>query len=357
MPRPCEEIARRPELKLVGCLAYSPAKGGLDAMAFAGERPGGVEIVTDKQQIYDLDADVVLYAGRALPDETSRHEEIRALLRSGKNVITSTAYFFPWQRGEEYVAPLEAACREGGTTLHGTGVHPGWFVERFAVTTTSLCTSVREVHLGDRRSVPPRRRGDRASATACHRNAGSKTRKTILSRYYFECIAGLTHHLGLPVEEMTADIRYLTSKREIQCAGVTVRPGTVGAVDGLWSGLVAGKPVVTIRELWYLDRDLVDPDVKLVSDDMYEVEVKGLPSTSGPAPTWNPPIRATSSGLTTGSRRRTWRPRCSCANHPLGRRGTPRHSPRPGLCLPGGRSPHDHRTARAEAGVIPEIIH
>lgn len=273
------EIARRPELKLVGCLAYSPAKGGLDAMAFAGEPPGGVEIVTDKRQIYDLDADVVLYAGRALPDETSRHEEICALLRSGKNVITSTAYFFPWQRGEEYVAPLEAACREGGTTLHGTGVHPGWFVERFAVTTTSLCTSVREVHL--REIVDLSHHAGEAIAGIGYgmppERLGSKTRKTILSRYYFECIAGLTHHLGLPVEEMTADIRYLTSKREIQCAGVTVRPGTVGAVDGLWSGLVAGKPVVTIRELWYLDRDLVDPDVKLVSDDMYEVEVKGLP--------------------------------------------------------------------------------
>jgi hypothetical protein len=273
------EIARRPELTLAGCLAYNPAKAGLDAMEFAGEAPGGVRIVTDKQHIYDLDADVVLYAGRALPDERSRHEEISTLLRSGKNVITSTAYFFPWQRGEQYVAPLEAACREGGTTLHGTGVHPGWFVERFAVTTASLCTSVREVHLreicdlshhageaiaGIGYGMPPER-------------LGSTKRKTILSRYYFECIAGLAHLLGLPVEEMTADIRYLTSKRELECAGVTVRPGTVGAVDGLWSGLVAGQPVMTIRELWYLDRELVDPDVELVSGDMYEVQVKGMP--------------------------------------------------------------------------------
>lgn len=273
------EIARRPELRLAGCLAYSPGKAGQDAMAFVGEPPGGVEIITDKQHIYDLDADVVLYAGRALPDETSRHEEIIALLRSGKNVITSTAYFFPWQRGEEYVAPLEAACREGGTTLHATGVHPGWFVERFALTTTSLCTSVREVNL--REICDLSHHAGEAIAGIGYgmrpERLGSRTRKTILSRYYFECIAGLAYHLGLPIEEMTADIRYLTSERELTCAGVTVRPGTVGGVDGLWSALVDGRPVVTIRELWYLDRDLVDPEVKLVSGDMYEVEVKGLP--------------------------------------------------------------------------------
>ena len=273
------EIARRPELELVGCLAYSEAKVGQDAMEFVGEPASGIEITGDKQRIYDLDADVVLYAGRALPDETSRHEEIAALLRSGKNVVTTTAYFFPWQRGEEYVTPLEAACREGGTTLHGTGVHPGWFVERFALTATSLCTAVNEVHL--REICDLSHHAGEAIAGIGYgmtpERLGSKTRKTILSRYYFECIAGLAHHLGLPIAEMTADIRYLTSERELECAGVRVLPGTVGAVDGVWSGVADGKPVVTIRELWYLDKDLVDPEVQLVSGDMYEVEVKGLP--------------------------------------------------------------------------------
>lgn len=273
------EIRRRPELELVGCLAYDPAKAGRDAMALIGEAPCGVEIVTDKDHVYNLDADVVLYAGRALPDETSRHQEITTLLRSGKNVVTTTAYFFPWQRGEDYVRPLEDACREGGTTLHGTGVHPGWFVERFALTSASLCTTVDEVHVreivdlshhageairGIGYGMPPER-------------LGSVTRKTILSRYYFETIAGLAHLLGFELDELVGDIRYLTSNRRVECAAVTVEPGTVGAVDGTWTGTVDGRGVISIRELWYLDRDLVDPDVEIVSDDMYEVEVRGLP--------------------------------------------------------------------------------
>jgi hypothetical protein len=273
------EIGRRPELQLVGCFGYSQDKIGQDAMAFAGEEPAGVRITGDRQEIYDLDADVVLYAARAMPDETARHEEIATLLRSGKNVVTTTAYFFPWQRGEEYVAPLEAACEAGGTTLHGTGMHPGWFVERFALTTTSLCTTVREVSL--REICDLSHHAGEAIAGIGYgmrpERLGSVTRKTILSRYYFECIAGLAHHLGLPVEEMTADIQYLTSDRELQCAGVTIRPGTVGAVDGTWRGMAGDRALVTIRELWYLDRELVDPEIELVSDDMYEVAVTGLP--------------------------------------------------------------------------------
>lgn len=56
-----------------------------------------------------------------------------------------------------------------------------------------------------------------------------------------------------------------------------MKPGTVGAVDGMWCGLIGGAPVISIRELWYLDRELVDPDIELLSDDMYEVAVHGLP--------------------------------------------------------------------------------
>ena len=273
------EIARLPELELVGCLAYSESKAGRDAMDLIGEPPIGVPVVTDKTAIYELDADVVLYAGRALPDETSRHEEITTLLRSGKNVITSTAYFFPWQRGHDYVAPLEEACAAGDTTLHGTGVHPGWFAERFAVSAMSLCTTVKSVSLREICDLS-HHSGDAIRGIGFGMEPGrlgSKTRKVLLSRYYFECIAGLAHLLGVPLEKMTAQVSYPVSEHEVQCAAVTIRPGTVGAVDGTWAGFAGEQQVITIREVWYLDRSLVEPGIDLVSDDMYEVDVKGLP--------------------------------------------------------------------------------
>ncbi len=273
------EIARRPELELVGCLAYSPAKAGRDAMDLIGQPPGGVRVTTDKDAVCALDADVVLYAGRSLPDETSRHEEITALLRSGKNVITSTAYFFPWQRGEAYVAPLEAACAAGRSTLHGTGVHPGWFAERMAVTAMSLCTTVTSVSLREVCDLS-HHAGEAIAGIGFGRDParlGSKTRKEILSRYYFECIAGLAHLLGRKLDAITARVSYPVTKRTVRCAALTLQPGTVGAVDGTWTGVAGGEPVISIREFWYLDRDLVDPGIALTSDDMYEVDVTGLP--------------------------------------------------------------------------------
>ncbi|WP_370617776.1 hypothetical protein [Mumia sp. Pv 4-285] len=273
------EISRRPELELVGCLGYSASKVGKDAMAYIGEEPCGITITDDKEAVYALDADIVLYAGASLPDQSSLHDEITRLLRSGKNVVTTTAFFFPWQHGEEYVRPLEEACTQSGTTLHGTGVHPGWFVERFALTSASLCTSVSSISVREICDLS-HHAGEIIAAIGFGRDPrtlGSRTRKEILSRYYFECIAGLAHQLGLALDQLTADISYVPSTRAFETAGVVVAEGTVGAVDGTWAGVVDGEPVISIRELWYLDPALVDPDITLVSPDMYEVEVKGLP--------------------------------------------------------------------------------
>ncbi|MGH1561611.1 hypothetical protein [Mumia sp. DW29H23] len=273
------EIARRPELELVGCLAYSPSKVGQDAFAYIGEEPCGIAITDDKEAIYTLDADVVLYAGASTPDESARHEEITRLLRSGKNVVTTTAYFFPWQHGEDYVRPLEDACAAGGTTLHGTGVHPGWFVERFALTSASLCTSVSSIAVREVCDLS-HHAGEIIAAIGFGKRPerlGSRTRKEILSRYYFECLAGLGHLLGLELDELVAEVDYVPSPRTLECAGVTVEEGTVAVVDGTWSGVVGGETVLSIRELWYLDADLVDPTIVLSSPDMYEVAVEGLP--------------------------------------------------------------------------------
>lgn len=272
------ELLRRPEFDVVGCLAYNPDKAGRDIGELVGSDLTGTLITTDPEEIYELPADVVVYTGRAMPDESSRHEEFCRLLRSGKNIVTSTAYFFPWQRGEDYVAPLEQACLDGGVTLHGTGVHPGWFVERWALTMTGLCSRVDSLHVSEIVDLS-HHAGEAIRGIGFGSRPdqlGSTKRKTIISRYYFEVLAYAAYSLGVDLERMVGDIRYVTSERRLEVAGVTVEPGTVGALDGTWTGYVDGEPFVSIGEFWYVDPDLVR-GTEITSPDIYEVHVRGLP--------------------------------------------------------------------------------
>ena len=73
--------------------------------------------------ILALDADAVIYAP-LLPSV----DEVSALLRSGKNVVTPLGWFYPT---EKEAAPLEVAAQAGNATLHGAGIGPGAATELF----------------------------------------------------------------------------------------------------------------------------------------------------------------------------------------------------------------------------------
>jgi hypothetical protein len=62
-----------------------------------------------------------------------------ALLRSGKNVVTPVGWIYP---DPARAADIEAACRDGAATLHGTGIHPGGITERFPLMVSALSSAV-----------------------------------------------------------------------------------------------------------------------------------------------------------------------------------------------------------------------
>jgi hypothetical protein len=132
----------RPEFELVGVLAHNPEKDGADVGELLGHAPSGVKITTDKDAIFAMDADCVLYTGMPRLDPDGMDGDTIRLLESGKSVISSAAYFYPPYQGADHAQRLEAACKKGGASLHGTGTLPGFFFARLGLTLTGMCTEV-----------------------------------------------------------------------------------------------------------------------------------------------------------------------------------------------------------------------
>ena len=59
------ELLSRPEFELVGVLAYSPGKSGIDVGELINHKPVGVKVTTDKEAIVAMDADAVVWCGTA----------------------------------------------------------------------------------------------------------------------------------------------------------------------------------------------------------------------------------------------------------------------------------------------------
>ena len=94
-------VLEHPELELVGCWVHSPDKAGRDVGEIAGADPVGVAATDSVEEILALDADAVVYTP-LLPNP----DEVAALLRSGKNVVSPVGWFYP---SDKEAAPLRAA--------------------------------------------------------------------------------------------------------------------------------------------------------------------------------------------------------------------------------------------------------
>ena len=127
-------VQEHPDLELVGCWVHSEAKSGKDVGDIVGGEPTGVIATNSIDEILALDADAVIYAPlMANPDE------VAALLRSGKNVVTPVGWLYPSERS---AAPVREAALEGNATLHGTGLAPGGITDKYPLLFSSFSTGV-----------------------------------------------------------------------------------------------------------------------------------------------------------------------------------------------------------------------
>ena|ERR1700722_819023 len=109
---------------------------------------------TDADEIAGLDADCVLYCARDFGDWRADDVLIR-LLESGKNVITSLAYFRAESRAPEVIERLENACQRGGSSLHASGINPGYVGERLGVILTGFSHDLEQVKIEEFFDITP----------------------------------------------------------------------------------------------------------------------------------------------------------------------------------------------------------
>lgn len=132
-----EAVLVHPGLELVGAGVHSENKHGVDVGELVGRDPIGVRATNELDEIVDLDGDCVVYSP-LLPNSG----EVVAILRSGKNVVTPVGWVYP---DLHHCSAILDACAEGGSTLHGTGIHPGGITERFPLMVSPLTAGVTHV--------------------------------------------------------------------------------------------------------------------------------------------------------------------------------------------------------------------
>lgn len=267
-------IVEHPDLELVGCYAWSPAKVGQDVGDLVGIGPVGVTATDDVDALLALRPDCIAYNPM-----WSDVDELVRILGAGVNVVSTAAFVTGHALGPDRDRIVEA-CERGGATMFGTGVSPG-FAQLLAIVAAMVCNRVDKVTVHEAADTTfydspdterpagfgePIDRPDLAEMTA---------RGTAV---FGEAVRLVADALGVELDEVRCDAEHARTTEDLVMASWTIPAGHVAGVAASWKGLVGDQVVVELNVRWRKGATL-DPDWQ-IDQDGWVIQVDGLPTVT-----------------------------------------------------------------------------
>ncbi|QFU74369.1 dihydrodipicolinate reductase [Halioglobus maricola] len=254
-----EGIVSHPELELVGVWVHSAAKIGQDAGALA-DRPDletGVQATNDVDALIALAPDCILYSP-LVPIE----DELLRFLSAGINVVTPLGWFYP--RDLETTA-IEAACNEGNSTLHGTGIHPGGVTEKWPLMMSSFSRDVTYVSCEEYSDCRTYGSADVLRDIMLFGKTPQEAKDSfmlqLLGSGFGQSVHMLADSLGFTLDgPLRATHDFALATAPIDTPMGIINPGLIAAQRFRWEGLQQGEPVVKAEVNWYMGTDNIETD-------------------------------------------------------------------------------------------------
>lgn len=267
-------IIENPAYELAGVLVYNPEKAGKDAGDLVGLPKTGVLATGDIEKIIATDADCVHFA-----PQFQNIDMVCRLLRSGKNVVSTIGPFFPTEHNRADVAKIEAACKDGGTSFHGCGIHPGFIGDIMPMTLTRLMNRIDRIQvfeIADKLKSPSvyiQFMGFGQTPEELRSKPNVMTGGMVI---FAESMALVVNGLGKTIENLTEKHEIATAKHDIHYDGGVIKAGTVAGQHFEWTAWVEGKPFMVFHLYYFLGDDM-EPNWNL-GESRHRILIEGDPS-------------------------------------------------------------------------------
>lgn len=273
-------VVGRPDLALVGAYAWSPDKAGVDVGTLVGLDPVGVTATSSVEDLLALDPDCVVY--------TPLHvdvPELAALLRAGVDVVTSSELVTGRSLGPSAVEALSAAALEGGATLFGSGMNPG-FAQLVAGVLAGMSLDVRHVRVTESVDTSLFAGDANMDDLGWGRPLGDPGHAADVEaavRVFADGVDVLARMLGVSLESTRCTVTLAAATRDLDLPGRPIAAGGVAGIDVRWSGWAGGREVVELAQRWVMGSGL-EPDLPV--EHGYLVEVDADPQVRAKVDIW-----------------------------------------------------------------------
>jgi 4-hydroxy-tetrahydrodipicolinate reductase len=271
--RSLREIIRHPSLELVAVLVYGTAKDGIDAGQLCGEAPIGVLATTQRDVMFNVDADCCVYMPRATGRGQTRAglseeelvDDVTSLLARGTNVVTTCSDLFA--RGarlsEANQSRVLGACQKGNASVWASGSDPGFITETLPLALLSVQRRVDLIEIeefGDLSRRPsPHMVMEQMRFGRPLSEFDPERRKDHLFGEYQPPLSVLAELAGFQIDEWSAAGGVAAAKQDLSIVAGQIKQGTAAAQRIVIRGRQGSVDRIRFTQYSFVAMD-VEPD-------------------------------------------------------------------------------------------------
>ena len=267
-------MRQKASLEIVGAIDKDPAKAGRDLgeVIGAADAPWDVRISADAESVLEKPVDIVVHSTSSyLP---SVMDQLVVCLSAGCCIVsTCEELAYPWKKHPELSARLDAAAKEEGVALVGTGVNPGFVMDKLVLTLSAVSQrvdSARAVRVVDasKRRLPLQKK---IGAGMTPEEFRAQVAAGVIKHHGLpESIAMVADGLGFALDDITETIEPVMAQETMRTEFLEVAAGQVAGVHQIARGTSAGKEKIFMELKMYVG-------AKQPAD---TIELKGEPNLS-----------------------------------------------------------------------------
>jgi len=287
-------ILEKPALQIVGAVDIDPAKAGRDLgeVAEAG-RQLGVVVSRDAGSVLQAGADVLVHCTSSYLEEVA--DQLLQCLEAGIHIVsTCEELAYPFRKHPELSQRLDRCAREHQVALVGTGVNPGFTMDKLVLTLAAAAVrvdSARAVRIVDaaKRRLPLQKKIG-AGMTVDEFN--QQVAAGVIKHHGLpESVAMVADGLGLEIDNINEVIQPMVAEEKVVTEFLTVEPGQVAGVHQIARGSGGGQEKIFMELKMYVGAKDPSDTVELTGQPNIRMTVPG--GTHGNVISFTPPLTIT----------------------------------------------------------------
>ena len=235
---------QKKSIELIGAIDSDPAKAGRDLGEVVGapDAPWRVKITDDAAAMLGESADVVIHSTSTLLPGVM--DQLMACLAAESCVVsTCEELAYPFRKYPELAAQLDAEAKTWGVALIGTGINPGFVMDKLLITLSAAAQeieSARAIRIVDaaKRRMPLQKKVGAGMSVEEFREqvAAGKIKHHGLP----ESVGMVSDALGLGVDQITETIEPVVARERVKTNFLEVVAGQAAGVHQVARGMANG---------------------------------------------------------------------------------------------------------------------